>query len=252
MLSLEEYSYNVKAIIEYDGTRYSGFQIQKDKDSIEGELTNTISRVLKEEIKIIGSGRTDAHVHAKGQVINFYTSRKIDESRLKYAINRMLEKDIRVIDLKYTDMSFHSRFSAKKKEYHYLIKFDNFSAFDFNYYLEHKKMDLNKVNEVLELFKGSHNYHSFTTNDVDKRKNFNKFIYEAKVIKHSDYYEFIFIGDGFLRYQIRKMMAVILDYADSKIDLDFIKGAFEKEDPLYLTKIASPNGLYLMKVMYEE
>ena len=249
---MQEYLYNVKAIIEYDGTRYNGFQIQKDELTIEGELTSTISKVLKEETKIIGSGRTDAHVHARGQVINFYTNRKIDEAKLKYAINRMLAKDIRIIDLKYVDMSFHSRFSAIKKEYHYLVKTKNFGAFDLNYYDYHKDFNIDKAKEVLNLLKGSHNFQSFTTNDVDKRKNFQKNIYVADVIKHDDYYEFIFIGDGFLRYQIRKMMSVIYDYVDSKIDLEYINEVIKKENPLLLTKIANPNGLYLIKVIYEE
>ncbi len=250
MLSVQEYTYNVKCIIEYDGSRYGGFQIQPNTDTIEAHLIEVLSLITKENVKIYGSGRTDKGVHAKGQVINFYTNVNIPCDKFKYAINNQLPLDIRVTNLEYVDMSFHARFSAIKKEYRYYVKQEPLNAFEHNYIVSLKKIDLNLVKNGLKLLEGRHNFKGFCSMDVDKRKDFVKTIYEASVIENGTTLEFKFVGTGFLKYQIRRMMAVLIAIGLHEEDISIITKILETKDPCLYTKVAEPNGLYLTKVYY--
>ncbi len=247
---MQEYIYNVKCVISYDGSDYFGFQAQEGYNTIEKELYRAINYITKEGNKIIGSGRTDRQVHAYGQVINFHTNLKMDESRFMYALNRMLPKDIRVLKLKYVPLDFHARFSAKKKEYHYYIKFKNYTPFDVRYFHYNDKLDIKKIQEAIVLFKGTHNFQGFCSAEVDKRKDFNKTIYKAEVKVHRDYYEFIFEGTGFLKYQIRRMMAYLIAIGEGKVDKNKIEEIFETKEVQMHYKMAPGCGLYLYNVSY--
>lgn len=248
--STSNYKYNVKCVISYDGSDYFGFQAQKGLKTIEDELFKAISYITKENNKIIGSGRTDKDVHAKGQVINFQTNLKMDEGRFLYALNRMLPLDIRILKLKYVPMSFHSRFSAKKKEYHYLIKFKNYTPFDVRYFHHNCNLDLARMQSAIKLFEGTHNFKGFCSAEVDKRKDFNKTIYKATIKVHPHYFEFIFQGTGFLKYQIRRMMAYLIAIGEGKIDEGKILEVFETKEVQMHFKTAPGCGLYLEKVFY--
>lgn len=250
MLSLQEFTYNVKCIISYDGSDYYGFQAQDGYKTVEAELYRAINYITKENNKIIGSGRTDKDVHAKGQVINFYTNLKMDEGRFMYALNRMLPKDIRIVKLTYVNISFHARFSAKKKEYRYLIKFKNYTPFDVRYYHFNDRLNLSLMQEAIKLFEGTHNFEGFCSAEVDKRKDFNKTIYKAEIKVHRDYYEFIFEGTGFLKYQIRRMMAYLIAIGEGREVKEKITEIFKTHQVQMHHRMAPGCGLYLYKVSY--
>lgn len=247
---MSKLSYNIKCVIEYDGTNFFGFQIQNEERTVEGELNKTFSNIFNENIKVIGSGRTDRFVHAKGQVINFETSKKIPPERLIYAMNKQLVSDIRVLKVTYVKDSFHARFSAKKKEYRYFIKTDRFSAFDYNYYDYETNLDLSLMEDAISLFIGTHNFKGFSAMDVNPLKDFNKTIYEAYIKKHKNTLEFVFKGTGFLKYQIRKMMALLIEIGKKKEKKETIVRILESGDRLIFTKVANPKGLYLYHVYY--
>ena len=247
---MREYTYNVKCIVSYDGGSYNGFQAQKGYRTIEDELFKAINFVTKEDNKVIGSGRTDKDVHAIGQVINFYTSFKDDPKHFKYVINRMLPRDIRINELEYVDMDFHARFSAIKKEYRYYIKYKNFTPFDVRYYHFNDKLNLKLIEEAIELFKGTHNFEGFCSGEVDKRKDFVKTIFQAKVNVTLDKYEFIFEGTGFLKYQVRRMMGYLIAVGEGKIKKERIIEVLETRDKEMHFKMAPGCGLYLYKVSY--
>lgn len=247
---MQEYIYNIKAIIEYDGTHYAGFQIQPNADTIEAHIVEVLSLIFKENVKIYGSGRTDKGVHAKGQVINFYVNKKIPSNRLMYAMNNQLPADIRVKELEYVDMDFHARFSAKKKEYRYFIKTKDFNAFDVNYMDYQKNLDVNLIENGLKLLVGKHNFKGFCSVDVHPLKDFVKTIYKAKLIEHDSYLEFRFQGTGFLKYQIRRMMALLIAIGKHEEDVSTISEILLKQDPFIFTKVANPSGLYLWHVYY--
>ncbi len=247
---MQKLSYNIKCIIEYDGTNFYGFQIQPELRTVEGELNKVLSNIYNEDIKVIGSGRTDRAVHAKGQVINFYCTKKIPTERLLYAFNKQLVPDIRVIKLRYVNLDFHARFSAKKKEYRYYIKTNNFRAFDFNYYDYQKELDINIMQEAIKLFVGTHSFKGFSAMDLNPLKDCTKTIYEAKINVKRNSLEFVFIGSGFLKYQIRKMMSLLIEIGKHKEKIETITYILETEDRLKFTKVANPNGLYLYHVYY--
>lgn len=240
----------VKAVIEYDGSRYMGFQVQDDLPTIELELSNAISRVTGETIKIYPSGRTDKGVHAKGQVIHFDTTKEIEPFGWVRAINTYLPNDISVISVDIVDESFHSRFSAKSKEYNYLIKINNYSVFDRLYYANYKNLDVDAMKSAMKKFVGIHNFKGFCSASVDPRKDFVKEIYDAHIEADGDVLKFVFIGTGFLKYQIRRMMGLIIEIGRHKDVIDTIDEVFIKEDPKISHMKAPAEGLYLVKVNY--
>lgn len=252
MLFLQEstYKYNIKCIVEYDGSMYQGFQIQPNGDTVEAHLLEVLKLILREDTKISASGRTDAKVHARGQVFNFYTNKNIPLDKLMYAINNQLPLDIRIKSIEYAPLDFHARFSAIKKEYRYYIKTTSLNAFEHNYFDYQRNIDIKILEKGLELLKGCHNFEGFCSVDVDKRKDFVKTIYETKLVRHDDYLEFIFIGSGFLKYQIRRMMACLISASKGEVSIDIISQILETRDPLLFTKVANPSGLYLEKVYY--
>ena len=239
-----------KMVISYDGSKYYGFQRQKNVKSIQGELENFISKYLSSSVLVKGSGRTDKGVHAKGQVINFITSRSIPKDRFIYALNKQLPFDIKVLSIKYVDLSFHARFSAKKKEYKYFIKTKGLSAFDSNYYVYEPNLDVSLMNEAIKLFEGTHDFKGFCAMDINPLKDTTKTIYKVDIKEKRDMLVFSFTGSGFLKYQIRRMMAILIEIGKHKESVETIKYILENKDPLKFSKVAKPNGLYLYHVYY--
>lgn len=240
----------IKAIIEYDGSRYMGFQVQDDLPTIELELSNAISRVTGEEVKIYPSGRTDKGVHALGQVIHFDTTKDIKPYGWQRAINTYLPNDISVVSVEIVDESFHSRFSAKSKEYNYLIKIRNYSVFDRLYYANYKNLDLELMKKAMNKLLGVHSFKGFCSASVDPRKDFQKEIFDAHIESDGDVLRFVFIGTGFLKYQIRRMMGLIIEIGRHKDTLETIDKVFETEDPRISHMKAPAEGLYLVRVNY--
>ena len=159
---------NYKITIQYDGTKYAGWQIQKNSISVQQKITEAIETLTKEKINLIGSGRTDSGVHAFGQVANFRTENFIDIYRFKHSLNSMLPFDISISEMIEVDENFHSRFDAKKRTYVYLITKTK-SPFYRNYsYFYHHKIDLNKLNELSNYFLGEKNFSSFCRKTIEQ------------------------------------------------------------------------------------
>lgn len=240
----------IKCIVSYDGSNYMGFQVQDSLPTIELVLTEAISKLTGENNKIYGSGRTDKGVHAKGQVIHFDTKLNIPPHGWIRGINSYLPQDIRINEVFIVDENFHARFSAIKKEYRYLIKTSDYDVFSRNYYAFYNNLDIELMKKALSKLEGKHNFEGFCSATVDKRKDFNKTIYKARLNVLDDVLEFIFEGDGFLKYQIRRMMGLIIDIGMHKDTLDKIDLVFETRDPGLSHKKAMACGLYLYKVTY--
>ncbi len=243
--------YRYKCIISYDGSNFMGFQIQEDLRTVELEIIKALYKVTNQTIKIYPSGRTDRFVHAIGQVIHFDLDKKIPALGLKKAINSYLSNDIYFKEIELVDENFHARFSAKSKEYRYYISKEEYSPFKRNYlaYIPYK-LDYNKMNEALNKLLGTHDFRGFASATIDKRKDTIKTIYEIKMNELNDSYEFIFIGSGFLKYQIRRMMGLIIDIGRGKYNIDMIDKIFITKDPSISHRIADGCGLYLYKVNY--
>lgn len=242
--------YRYKCILSYDGTNYMGFQIQDDLPTIELELMKAIKKMLNVDVKIYPSGRTDRYVHAKGQVIHFDLEKHLTPLQLKRGINTYLNEDIHIIDVEEVDENFHARFSAKSKEYRYYINTNELDPITRNYSVNIYNLDYDKMNDAIKLFIGTHDFKGFASAQIDKRKDTVKTIFDAKINKLDNYLEFIFIGTGFLKYQVRRMMGLLIEIGRGKETKEKILEVFDKKDPKISHKIAEGKGLFLYKVNY--
>ncbi|MFI3329447.1 MAG: tRNA pseudouridine(38-40) synthase TruA [bacterium] len=241
----------IKLVIQYDGTNYYGFQHQDNLINIEDELVKAINNIDKTVNKVYGSGRTDRYVHAKGQVVHFETNIEIEDFRWMISINSFLPQDIRIISVKHEVDSFHARFNALGKRYSYLIKTKNYSVFDRNYYGNYPNINLELMDDAIKELIGEHDFKGFCSSKINELKSTIRTIYEANIINHKDYIEIAFYGNGFLRYQIRKMVGSLIDVGMQKLSKeDFIK-IITSKDPKLSNKNAQAQGLYLMEVIYE-
>ena len=157
--------------VAFDGTNYSGWQIQPNKETIEGVLNRELSRLLNEEIKVVGASRTDSGVHAEGAVCVFDTESKIPGDKFSYAINQKLPEDIRIRNSKEVDIKFHPRRVNSRKTYRYRIRHDEFpNPLDARYsYHVYTKLDIEAMRKACEFIKGKHDFKSFCSvhTDVD-------------------------------------------------------------------------------------
>ena len=239
-----------KCIISYDGHNYMGFQIQNELPTIELELENAIFKFIGKEIKIYPSGRSDRGVHAKGQVIHFDLENDIKPSGIKSGINAFLPDDIYIKDVEIVDEDFHARFSAKEKEYRYYINTGEYDPLAINYSAYITNLDISRMREAIKLLEGKHDFKGFASASIDKRKETIKEIYHTEINEKGDYLEFIFIGNGFLKYQIRRMMGALVEIGRGKEEVSFINKVLEEKDPKISHKSLDGAGLYLYKVTY--
>ncbi len=238
----------VKATIAYDGSYFKGFQKQKStKQTITSEIESALRSVgIHDDIR--GSGRTDAGVHATGQVIDFEVPKFWkDLNRLKTALNRKL-KHISFKHLCFVDEDFHSRFSAKKRVYRYVFKISQPSVFEQNYISYFPSFDTQKLELALKAFEGEHDFSNFIKTGSITHTNVRE-IYKAYYRHHKGYHFIYFEANGFLRSQVRMMIAFAMQVATQE------KSLLELEEQLYLhtrhsTKLAPPEGLYLARIVY--
>lgn len=241
-------------IVSYKGTNYSGWEKQVGQLGIQEVIEKAISKILNQEINIYASGRTDAGVHARGQTFHFDVDEcKYEPLDLMYRINCLLPDDIKIHQLKFLQNNeFHARFDAKNKEYHYVLKLeakDPFS-YEFAWLLKTDEFDKKLFKQAIKLFEGEHNFINFTSKEEDK-DNFQRTIYHADVIDRADELEVVFVGSGFMRYQIRFMVGTAVEVAMKKEPIEYV------ENKLNNTNIRSivpykgqPQGLVLVKVTY--
>lgn len=242
-------SNRIKCIVMYNGSRFNGFQRQPRGRTVQDTLEKALSTIHKEPIQLHGCGRTDAQVHAYYQVFHFDTNLDIPASNWKRAINSLLPKDVYIKDVEIVDTSFHARYSAKSKEYRYYLSLDEYDPIkmDMMAFKRYQTLDVDKMVEAIELFKGTHDFTSFTG---QVKKNCVRTIHEAEIVKHHNHLEFIFRGNGFLRYQIRIMVGTLIEIGEGRRQLDSVNHLYEIKDRQKAGFTADPQGLYLYHVEY--
>jgi tRNA pseudouridine38-40 synthase len=241
-------SRRVKAIIAYDGGHFQGFQKQK---STKNTITTTIEIALKSmgiKDNIRGSGRTDAGVHATGQVIdftipNFWT----DLSKLKIALNRKL-KYISFKHISFVEERFHSRFSAKKRTYRYIFKTKEVSIFEQDYLSYYPAFDPILLEKALKIFEGEHDFSNFIKTGSVTHTNV-RTIYKAYYKSYQNCHIIYFQANGFLRSQVRMMVEAVMQVALEEWDLKSLQKQLRLEEKV-MTKLAPPEGLYLARILY--
>ena len=250
---------NIKLIIEYDGTNYSGWQIQKNhpstklkagKRTIQGVLEEALAKILQDKVKVIASGRTDAGVHAKNQVANFKTKSRLSLRDLKNALNANLPDDIVIKKVEKVPLEFHSRFSAKSKIYRYQISRGFVSCFERFYFTRVRyKLDVDLMRREAKVLIGRHNFKSFQGSGR-KAKNTIRTIKDIK-IKEKGRYIFIDIeADGFLYNMVRNIVGTLIEIGRGRFLEGSMKRILEAEDRRKVGPTAEAKGLFLMKVKY--
>ena len=240
----------VFGICSYKGTNYYGWQKQVGFISVQSVIEETLSKIYDSPITIYGSGRTDAGVHALAQTFHYVSDKEKDLKQLAYSMNKMLPSDIKIISLEKVDDDFHARYSAKQKVYEYRIALNNKDPFQNDLaYVYPMKLDVDLFNQALQKFVGKHNYQDFTSKEEDEN-GFVREIYEIKVEQNSDYVTVKFVGNGFMRYQIRNMVGAAINIANGKEDVSFIDKHLDKENREIISYKAPASGLYLVKVIY--
>lgn len=240
-----------KCTVSYDGYDYMGFQVQDNLKTIELAITDALERLLNTRVKIYASGRTDRYVHALGQVFHFDTNLGIKEMGIKKGLNSFLPDDIHIISVEKVSEDFHARFSATSKEYRYYINTGEYNPLSKRYMPTMFDLDYEKMAEAIRLFIGTHDFKGFASASIDERKDTVKTIFDARVNKLEDKLEFVFIGTGFLKYQVRRMMGLLIEIGFKKENKEKILEVFEKKDPRISHKIADGCGLVLYKVNYD-
>lgn len=243
---------NIKLTIEYDGKNFAGWQKQPGLESIQAEIENAIQKVTGETVEIYGSGRTDAGVHAWGQVANFHTDSNIDIAKIPYAINSKLKRSVVIKKAEEVDERFHARFNAKGKTYVYLINNDEFpSALDrFREFHMPVKMDVNKMKEAIKYFEGSHDFKGFMSSGGNKKKTTVRTLTKCELIVDENRIKIELSGDGFLYNMVRIICGTLVDVGLGKIAVEDIPDIINSGDRTRAGKTLPPHGLYLKEVRY--
>lgn len=239
------------ACVSYKGTNYQGWQKQKDAPTIQATIEAVLSKILNQEINIYASGRTDAGVHANHQYFHFDLDKDVDIDRLMYSTNCLLPQDIRINSLKMVRDDFHARFSAKKKEYVYIVNLKGNNPFNYELNAEvFLEINDNLLEKALKLFIGKHNFQDFTSKEIDD-DSFVREVYSAEFKRVGDQITISFVGNGFMRYQIRDMVATAFAVASGKEDISFIRKHLEEFKEREIVSYKAPaEGLYLQEVYY--
>ena len=239
-----------KLIISYDGSFFYGFQKQHDKRSVQEEIEKVLSKLLNEEnIKLYSAGRTDKGVHAYYQVSVFDTSKNIDLYKFKYSLNSLLPKDIFIKDIKKCRKDFMPRYEVRYKIYEYYINFKEYDPLKQNYELYLNSFNIEKVKEIINLFIGHKDFKNFTSKEVDE-DNFFRNIYSIQIIKTKTGCKIVFKGDGFMRYEIRKIVGTFIAYSQNKISLEKIDYYLSSSKRDIVPFQAESKGLYLKKIVF--
>ncbi|MDI3312315.1 MAG: tRNA pseudouridine(38-40) synthase TruA [Thermoanaerobacterium sp.] len=242
---------NIVLVIEYDGTNYHGWQIQKNALTIQEVITKAIKKITLEDVNLIGSSRTDAGVHALNQVANFTSNCNIPASKIPNALNSLLPKDIVIKDAYDADMDFHSRYSAKGKRYKYIIYNRKFNSPIYRNYSWHisNELDLDRMTESLMYLKGTHDFSAFKASGSSVKDSV-RTVRDILLKKNDFNVEFEIEADGFLYNMVRIIVGTIVDVGLGKINPIDVKEILDSKNRCMAGKTAPPQGLFLTKIYY--
>ena len=244
---------NIKMTIEYDGGRYLGWQRLGDSDkTIQGKIENILSAMTGTEIEIIGSGRTDAGTHARGQVANFKTTSKMDLTAMQDHLIRYLPRDIVVKELEEVPERFHARYHAAGKTYSYHVwKNAVPSAFERHYSYHYPgQLDVDRMNEACQKLVGKHDFLGFSSLKKSKKSTV-RTINDITIQQEGNLLHFSFTGEGFLYNMVRIMMGTILEIGAGTMEPEYIDAIFKSGIRSEAGMTVPSHGLFLDAVYYD-
>lgn len=241
-----------KLTIEYDGTRYSGWQMQKGAKSIQGEILDACKDLFgSNQVDVYGAGRTDSGVHAIGQAAHLDASTDLPLIRIRYGINDRLPSDISVLNVENADPGFHARHDAVARSYIYQISRRR-TAFGKKYVWWIKdQLDVSKMNEVAKQFTGLKNFKSFT-DDEQEQVSTKVQIMHSSVFDFGELIVFHVIGSHFLWKQVRRMTGVLAEAGRGKLGPSDVVSFFRNRSDIPAKLTSPPSGLFLEKVYYRD
>ena len=245
---------NIKLVIEYQGTDYCGWQIQPNGLAVQEVLKRAVKKVTRETVTIIGSGRTDAGVHAQGQVANFIAATKLTPDTLMRAINANLPKDVAVIFAERVPIKFHAQYDAINKEYIYTVyNSETRPVFprEIAWHIP-KKLDVARMKKAAKYLLGEHDFKAFAAKDHSKPEDADtvRTITKLEIIREGGFIYFEVAADGFLYKMVRNIAGTLVEVGRGKWTPSQVKKVLASLDRKYAGPAAPPHGLCLWKVVY--
>ncbi len=243
---------NYKMILQYEGTRYQGWQRQEStENTVQGKLELLLTRMCGQKVEIQGSGRTDAGVHARGQVANAHLETRMTPEEIRDYMNRYLPEDIGVLSVEMVPDRFHSRLLAKGKTYCYQVINSGIPhVFDRRYaYVYKEKLDVGAMRRAAEQLTGAHDFAAFTSAKKSKKSTV-RTIDSITIEQEGDILRFLFSGDGFLFHMVRILMGTLLEVGEGKRRPEEMAGILAGRDRSLAGPLVPAVGLTLMEVRY--
>lgn len=242
---------NIKITIEYDGTKYYGWQRQTIGNTIQQKVEDAIKKVTNEEVEVIGGSRTDSGVHARGYVANFKTNSRIPSSKFKDAINTKLPKDILIIDSEEVDINFHARYSCTGKTYCYTIINRERPVIIERNYVGHVKeqLDIEEMKNACKYFIGTHDFKAFMGRGSSAKTSI-RTITDLQIINQEEEIKIFISANGFLYNMVRIIVGTLVMVGNRKIKAEDIKLIIDSQIRKNAGKCMPATGLCLEKVFY--
>ncbi|MFC1866734.1 tRNA pseudouridine(38-40) synthase TruA [Thermodesulfobacteriota bacterium] len=243
---------NIRLILEYDGAGYHGWQRQKVETTIQAVIEDRIQVMVGEPVTLIGSGRTDAGVHALNQVCNFITRSKIEPESMRKGLNSLLPDDILVRRIEYVPLDFHSRYSAKSKSYEYRIwngKERDIFLRNFAWHIR-ENLDTEEMKKCMAVLTGRHDFSSFRSSGSGNKDPVREMMQSEIHGSEGGILSLFFEADGFLRHMVRNIVGTVVEVGKNKMGLDEFKEIFRSKDRRNAGIKAPPQGLFLKTVKY--
>ena len=239
--------------LSYDGTNYKGYQTQPGLVTIQEQIEKALTKINdSKKTTFTSSGRTDKGVHAKMQCGHADLDINITEYKLKRAMNSNLPEDIHVIKTEKVADDFHARYNVLEKTYEYYMNIGEYNPIERNYVFQYNyKLNVEKMQEGIKCLLGEHDFRAFVTENKEK-ENCIRTISKATIEKINDnIIRFTFTGNGFLRYQIRNMVGILIRVGEEKESPEYVEYFLNKKDRSKGGKTAPAEGLYLTNIRYK-
>jgi len=243
---------NIKLTIEYDGTAFHGWQIQPGLKTIQGVMRERIAQITQGKVNLLGAGRTDAGVHALGQVANFQTESAIDLTALQRGLNSLLAPDIVIKGIEEVEEGFHARFSARSKRYEYHIlnrPYPSALLRAYAWFIPHQ-LNLASMEQCGRLLIGSHDFSSFRASGDESRHSIREVIRLQIERREGDLIVIVIEANAFLREMVRSIVGTLVDVGRGKTSLEEFQEIFEARDRRQAGMTAPALGLFLAEVKY--
>jgi len=249
---------NLKLTIEYDGTDFNGWQIQSGKSrTVQGELEKTFYKITRKKARVIGSGRTDANVHAKGQIASVKIATRLTDPELLRALNGNLPPDVAILKIKTLPDTFHAQYSAKRKTYRYTIHNSPIPCVLDRRFATHipQKLDHEAMRREAKYLLGKKDFRSFMATDRSKKgqektKDTIRHIYHLKINKKGNILQITIEANGFLYKMVRNIVGTLVEVGKNNLPKGSVLNILEKKDRKLAPRTAPAHGLCLLKVRY--